>query len=203
MMALGKPREEIDWAAVRKRMAAAIQATEAAMNPSPERAQQIMKERARISTALRRAEPAAGDMVDMVTFRLPSAGLYGIETRYVCGVITRKCFTTIPRTPAHLVGIHDLHGQMLPIFDLRSLMGLPADVVAVNPQALVCGEEDAEFGILADEVTNVGRLHLPQLTTLPESDFSGNVSWIRGTDKDGMTVLDGAALLKDPRLFIE
>jgi chemotaxis signal transduction protein len=67
---------------------------------------------------------------------------------------------------------------------------------------IVIGVEEIEFGILADSVQAV--THVPGEALVSDAVFDGKRGGecVRGVTRDAMIVLDGAALIKDRRLFI-
>ena len=196
------PGGKTDWADVRKRMAAAAEATEAALNPSPERTQERLEQRVRLLASRPPDGDGERDAAAVMSFTL-SGCAYAIEIRYVLRVAPLKNVTAIPRTPVHVIGVYDLRGLMLPVFDLRSLLALPSEVPIADPQVIFCGDGHAEFGIAVDDVTGVDSLHADDLSRPPDVVPAGDIPWAKGKDGSGRTVLDGAALLEDARLFIE
>ncbi len=106
--------------------------------------------------------------------------------------------TPVPGTPAYLVGLVNLHGEILAVFDFRPLLGLTTALATDRTRVLVLGTAGDEFGVLVDAAEEVVRLR-------PEGIFpyhSGGEGMARGVTRDALSVLDGAALLRDPRLTI-
>ncbi|MCT7374368.1 chemotaxis protein CheW [Chelativorans salis] len=196
MAARKSSHSPIDWAAARQRLAAAREATEALLNPSPEKRQQILEAHA-AALAARNVEAPAGPVTGTVSFTL-SDKRYAIETRYVCGVVSLENVTPLPRTPSYVVGVYDLRGQLLPVFDLRIPLGLPTDAASPVGMAIACGEAQPEFLFLTDAVSEVA-----DLTAGALADPEGDEAWVRGLAADGTTLLDGAAILNDRRFFID
>lgn len=69
--------------------------------------------------------------------------IYGIEARCLWEISTSTTLSPLPRTPARLVGITQLHGKIIPVVDLCSLLGLPfpdpgeeGGFIAVKPPGL-------------------------------------------------------------------
>ncbi len=87
----------------------------------------------------------------MVTFSLANED-YAIELRYVRKVVRNAEMMPVPGTPDHLLGIINLRGEILAIFDLGRIMGLPATSVTDRSRIIVLGDDRDEFGLLAAEV---------------------------------------------------
>lgn len=201
MSQMGKSLDSIDWKAVRERMAAASRATEEALKLSPERAQQILDERARTLAAVLSDDLPLGEILEVVKFELGHEH-YAIEACYVREVFRLRTFTAVPGTPDFVLGICNLRGQLLPIFDLRKFFKLVVNGVTDLSRVVIIGESQAEFGILADNVAQVMELPVEAIGKARASSIGVERSYLRGVTDDALIVLDGAALLKEPALFL-
>jgi purine-binding chemotaxis protein CheW len=194
-----KPGEAIDWVRLRKRLARAIEATEGATRLSPERARAVMDERAR---AL--AHPAAVATADtaMLTVLAFSAGeeRYGIEAHHVREVARLTDLTPLPGAPDFLAGVINLRGRILAVIDLRTFLGAGGSGAA---RIVVLGGDRAEFGVLAAADCEVHPLWPDEILEPPASLHGAARDFVRGVTAGGLVVLDGEALLRDPRLFVD
>src|ERR1700726_1698325 len=68
--------------------------------------------------------PAAETMLDVLEFRLAQER-YAIETRYVREVHPLKDLTPLPCTPPFVLGIVNVRGRIVPVFDLKKFFDLP------------------------------------------------------------------------------
>lgn len=202
MAAFTKTIEPINWMSARERMATAIRSTETAMTPSPERARQIMDDRARALAIPVQCESPAGESVDALTFQL-SRERCAIETRCVREVVPLRKITPLPRTADFVAGIINLRGDLIPVFDLRRLLGLAADASGTPLHVIIVGEGQAEFGITVDELPQAGGITLGSLTAIAGPGTGDSRSWLRGVTGDAVIVIDGSALIADQRLFLE
>lgn len=197
------PRLEFDdptyWIAVRERMTNAARAIEKVQ--SPECAQQILDERARRLAEPPTAEQLSGETVDVICFEL-SHERYAIEARYVHEVLRLQAFTPFPGAAPFVLGISNVHGQLLPIFDLRHFFRLDPKGVSDLSRVIVVGDNSAEFGVLAHEVYPVSTLSVQGLVAGNESQFGNSQAYVRGVTKDAVIMLDGGVLLKDTALFL-
>jgi purine-binding chemotaxis protein CheW len=145
-------------------------------------------------------EPArAGEVLELVGFVL-AGKRYGIESRFVREVARLSRFTPVPGTPAFVVGITNLRGEILALFDPRQLLGVAADGVTDLGRIVVLGEHRREFGLLADAASEI--LYVPG-ASLARTDALSARAYLRGVTPDGVIVLSGEALLSDPRLTID
>jgi len=189
--------DRLDFAALRARLEAGPH--EGAL--SPERARALLEERAR--KLARRPEQGSGAIpLELLCFKL-AGERYAIETRHVLQVLALVDLTRVPGAPAHLLGVTNLRGEILPVFDLRVLLGISRAGLSDMSRLLVLGHGEAELGILADSADEIialdpGALHEPSqpLAALERA-------CVRGVTHDALIVLGGAALLADRRLFLE
>jgi purine-binding chemotaxis protein CheW len=197
-----RPQKAIDWAAVRRRLARAAEASAGNVRPSPEQARAVMDERAR-ALARAPAEPtSAARALEVVVFAL-SGERYALEAAHVREVVRLSGLTPLPGAPDFLAGVINLRGQILAVFDLRKLFGVPTEGAAEPSRVLALGAGRAEFGVLADTLHEVAALPEGQVRE-PEVPPAGiGRDWLRGVTPEGLVVLDGAALLRDPRLFVD
>ena len=86
---------------------------------------ELLDRRARQLARVPDAPPRAGEVLELVGFVLAGAR-YGIESRFVREVARLTRFTPVPGTPAFVLGITNLRGEILALFDLRHLLGVVA-----------------------------------------------------------------------------
>jgi len=145
-------------------------------------------------------EPArAGELLELVGFVL-AGGRYGIESRFVREVARLARFTPVPGTPAFVVGVTSLRGEILALFDLRQLLGVVTEGVTDLGRIVVVGEHRREFGILADAASEI--LYVAA-TSLAQPDAAWARAYVRGVAPDGLIVLSAEALLSDPQLTVD
>lgn len=192
----------IDWAQLRERLARARQATEDALQLSPDRARALLAERARVLARVPPRAPHAGEVLGVVTFSLADER-YAVETRHVCEVVRPGELTPVPGAPDVLAGLLNLRGDILAVFDLRRFFGVAAQGLTELSRVVVLGGERIEFGMLADAVHEVTALRLGEVLEPPGSVAGVGREYLRGVTADALLVLDGEVLLRDARLVID
>lgn len=194
--------QTIDWTNVRERLARFAAAVEGAVHLSPERDKALMDERARTLARVPAQAPRAGEMIELATFALANER-YGVERRYVREIVRLTGFTPVPGTSDFLVGVINLRGEILAVFDLRKLLGISESAFSEQSRVIVLGGEHIELGLLADAADEVSVLRADELLEPPGSVAGIGREYVRGVTKDALIVLDGDVLLKDVRLFID
>jgi chemotaxis signal transduction protein len=132
-----------------------------------------------------------------------------IEKRFIVEVARVPPPTPIPLSPAHWLGVSSLHGELLAVADLTPLLeegarasasGASADALDEPLLVLVLGLERREFALAIDMLLDLGS------ASVVLSRHAGGPSaspLVLGALSDGAAVLDGSALLCDPRLTIQ
>jgi purine-binding chemotaxis protein CheW len=190
---------EIDWPEVKARVTKAFERS--VSESSPERVREVLVERARRLALAAEREEAALDALEVLPFRLGREH-YAIETRYAREVVRLTGFTSVPSTENFLLGVANLRGEIVPIFDLMRFFGFASQGLLDRSRVIVVGAAEVEFGIIADSVEAVSRLPVGALVADAAFEGERGGECVRGVTRDAMIVLDGAALLKDRRLFI-
>jgi purine-binding chemotaxis protein CheW len=189
-----------DPAARRERLARARAATAAAQRPPDDRIRALMDARAR---ALARppapAEPA--DTLAVVTFALADER-YALETRYVREIVRLRDFTPVPGAPPFVRGVANLRGEVLCLVDLRRLVDLPSTDLNGRSRMVVLGTGRADFGVLVDETFEIARLRPDDILPPSGAVAGAGREYVAGVTREALIVLDGAALLRDPRLYV-
>ena len=160
---------------------------------------EVLEARARQLARVPDEPPRAGEVLELVGFVL-AGERYGIESRFVREVARLTRFTPVPGTPAFVLGVTNLRGEILALFDLRHLLGVVAEGLTDLGRIVVLGEHRREFGLLADAASEI--LYVPG-TSLAQTETAWGRAYLRGVSPDGVIVLSGEALLSDPRLTID
>ncbi|MEO8605601.1 MAG: chemotaxis protein CheW [bacterium] len=189
----------IDWQAAHQRIATATEAMEELLHPDAERAREILDARARDLAQAGDAPAQRATEVEVVTFALANER-YAIETRYVLEVLKLATITQLPRQL--LIGVINLHGDILAVFDLRTLLGAPTRAISDLFRIMVLGQDQPEFGVLADTVDEVRMLSTDTVLALPDSVRSAGRELLRGVTTDALIMLDGGLLLADERFRV-
>jgi purine-binding chemotaxis protein CheW len=96
---------------------------------------------------------------------------FGIEILKVREIIGMMDITSLPQAGSHVRGVINLRGKIVPVLDMRSKFGLPAqERMRENCIVTVMAEKDGEshlIGITVDSVSEVAKLEASQVEALP------------------------------------
>ena len=171
--------------------------------PEDPAGRRLLRERA-VRLARREADagPAAA-VEELLAFRL-GREVYALGTRWVREVVPLAALTPVPMTPAFVVGLLHVRGEIYSVLDIQRLFGLPERGLSNRNKAVLLGDGRMAFGILADEMVGVFRPAAPPAPPPAGlAAFHGSGAWLAGVLPDGTVVLDAAALLADERLVVK
>lgn len=189
----------LDWTAVRSRMAAAIEQTEALLEAAQQDSEAQYEQRSPRVAVDVSAGQSEEQAVGLVIFVLADRQ-FALEIRYVCEIVSRARVSPLPGMPPHACGVYDLRGQLLPVFDLRGTLDLPQEARIADDWAIVCGQERPEFLILSEAAPEISTLPLEEIRA---AEPAPGKAWHWATTKIGAVILDGRRLLDDRRFFLE
>jgi purine-binding chemotaxis protein CheW len=152
----------------------------------------LLQQRAR-ALARPHSRVARGEQLQVVTFVL-AREVYAVESRYVIEVFRPRHIATLPRAQAPVFGVTAWRGDLLTVFDLRPVLGLPAAGLDDLGRVVVLGRERPAFGLLVDAVCEVVALAASDVRELPDG-VAVRRDLLRGVADRTLLVLDGEKLL--------
>lgn len=160
----------------------------------------ILKARAQALAQEPEAE-ALTELIEVVTFTL-AYETYAIETVHVREVCALKDLTPLPCTPAFVVGIVNVRGQIVSVIDVKKFFDLPEKGLADLNKIIILSDGDMEFGILADAILDVR--HIPLQTIQPGLPTLTGIreDYLKGVTAERLVILDAAKLLTDGRIVV-
>ena len=192
----------IDWREVERRLEAARAAVERVWAPDSGETRRILKARAEVLARPPGQADAAGEQIEVVEFVLAYEH-YAVETRCVREVCPLENLTPLPCTPAFVLGIVNLRGEILSVIDIKKFFDLPEEGLTDLNKVIVLRSANMLFGILADAVAGVHRIPLagiqPSLPTLT----GVREAYLRGVTAKRTVILDAEKLLADERIVVQ
>jgi len=121
-----------------------------------------------------------------LTFAL-GAEEYGLEILKVREIIGYMDITAVPQTPAHIKGVINLRGQVIPVIDLRGKFGM--DTAKVTEETCIIVVEISQAGrkfntgIVVDRVQEVLDIDGDNIEQAPQFGATVNTDFILGMGK--------------------
>jgi purine-binding chemotaxis protein CheW len=140
------------------------------------------------------------DTLEALVFAL-GRELYAFPANQVHEVRSVGLLTTLPGTPAFVAGLINVRGRIVPVVDLRPLLGLNTDTPSTS--VVLVAHRSGHIGLLVAGRPTVRPLPVADLTDAPPGHLSGiDPTCIRGITPGLVIVLDAERLLADPRLVV-
>jgi len=143
------------------------------------------------------------EMMRVVIFALGDTR-YAVDIRYVNEVARRADFTPVPGLPAWVLGVINLHGDIVSVVDLAAFLkvNLPASPRA--PDMLVVAQAgDQRIGFMVNRVDLIYSFPADQVLSLPLRGELELVPFLRGAivrDGNLIRLIDGDRLLLGPHM---
>ena len=109
---------------------------------------------------------------------------YGLGVLKIREIIRMQKITPVPRSPAHIPGVINLRGRVVPVVDLRVRFGLPAGfgdrTCIVVAQIQLAAQPVAQIGLIVDSVEDVIPLQASEISPTPGFDGKVDTSHLLG-----------------------
>ena len=191
----------VDWSEVHHRLETAQTALERGWALSAAEKKKILKERALIIAQVREEEPAAGEVIEIVEFQL-SSERYGIESSYVREAYALKELTPLPCTPSFLLGVVNVHGQIISVIDIRKFFDLPEEGLTDINNIIIVGKEKMELAILTDAITGMRSISLQDIQPSLPTLTGIRAEYLKGVTNKRLVILDVLKILSDKTITV-
>lgn len=117
-------------------------------------------------------------------------------------VLTGETIITVPQAPAHVVGVLNLRGEVLPLVQIDSWLGLELRPYGIADQILVAVTKDVVVGIVVDRVRDVRNIEAQEIVADPAAagmPFSGRVNTLDGE----ISIVDAQRLVEEVIVLAE
>lgn len=124
-----------------------------------------------------------------VTFRLGDE-TYGINVMQVQEVLRIPDIAPVPGSPAYVIGIINLRGNVVTVIDTRHRFGLSSTVLDDSSRIVIIEAEDQIIGILVDSVAEVVELADSEIESAPNVGNEESSKYIQGvTSRDDQLLI--------------
>jgi len=137
-----------------------------------------------------RPSPSAAVPRQFISFRI-DAEQYAIDIMAVREIKGWTATTKLPNQPDYVLGVLNLRGAIVPIFDLRRRFGKGLTDATAMHVVMIAAVKDRTIGLLADAVCDILTVDPGEIRPVPDLDRSADGEFLSGivAAKDGMVVL--------------
>ncbi len=134
-------------------------------------------------------QQATLDVVQFVCFKLANEE-YGIDINCVQEVIRPRQITPLPQLPDFVLGVMNIRGSVVPVFDLRRKLHLATKQMDDHSRIVLVQIDGALGSYLVDEVLDNIKLDSSKLDPTPDVRMSVPKECVRG-----LGVVDGRMIV--------
>ena len=162
---------------------------------------ELFRERARILAEVP-PEEHSGEQVAALSFQL-AGEVYAIELKHLAETRRHVPLRRLPGVVPHLAGVMNLRGELIPVVDLRLVLGLGrSEAGPVVSTVLVLSLKGSKLALAVDQTRDILAFPAKELQPPPLSLDPERALFIRGeylTDGRLINLLDVEKIIADPR----
>lgn len=164
----GSPQDRIDFTELYRRLDETQTVLERGQAVTPERRAEVLAQRARALAGSR--QEARREVLHVLAFRV-GGERYGVPLETVDHVLESRGLCPLPGAARHVLGALVSRSRVVPVLDLRQLLGLEGGGMSDLSRVVVVEAQGEAFGLAAEEVE--GRLELAraELSRPPPGPF--------------------------------
>jgi purine-binding chemotaxis protein CheW len=168
---------------------------------TPEEKRTVLRSRAKRLSQEIECEGTDEECLEILEFLLAQE-TYAIETTFIREVYPLTELTPLPCTPAFVIGLINVKGQILTLVDMKKFFDLTERGITNLNKVIVVRKDTMELGILADEIIGIHNVPVNELQP-PLSTMSGmQADYLKGITDKRLIVLDTERFLTDRRLIV-
>lgn len=156
---------------------------------------EVMELAKRVSEAVLETRPT---IVEFVV----SGTTFAVMSQNVSEVHVLRDVTPVPCTPAWVVGIVNVRGQLVTVADLRKVLGLSVGRVLVFNKLVILQSDENKIGILVDDVLGA-RIVEDSGFVVPIDEASPYTKFAGTTTSQGSIILDVQKIFASPEFVVE
>ena len=138
-----------------------------------------------------------GDTISVLVIQ-SSGETYGLPMESLTAVYMGHRIIPVPCVPQYVAGIANIRGEIMPVFDLATLLKVPSEQ---TKQALIVASSNGNS--VAFCVETVGESRTAQVNELQPVPPFLNETYLKGIFADGMAMLNMEAIINDPALIVD
>lgn len=128
---------------------------------------------------------------------------YCFESHFLKEVLSLKELTFIPGVPSFIQGIINLRGQIMSIMNLRKFLDLKETGIYEQNKIIIVSHQGLEIGILVDRINGLFNLEPSEIDPAIQGFGGKGAEFVKGVTRNGVIVLDFAALLESKKILIQ
>lgn len=108
-----------------------------------------------------------GEEIKLISFILDDKE-YAVDIKLVQEVIEEREITPVPKSPDYMEGVIDLRGHIIPIINLRKMLGFKDREKTLDNRIIIVEVSGGTLGIVIDSVKEVLTVHKFDMESVPQ-----------------------------------
>lgn len=164
----------------------------------------ILKKRARQIAEESHIEEKKQEKIEVVEFQIGTER-YGIESMFISKVQALDNLTSLPGLPDFMVGVINVHGNIIPVIDIGKFFDLTMTIKGKtgSRKSIILKTQNETIAILVDEVFGVIEIPIKNVQTTLPMLTGRRADFLKGVTLSQMAILDPNKLCKDKRIQFE
>ncbi len=125
------------------------------------------------------AASMSGEFRQFVSFRVGTED-YAINIMAVREIKGWTATTLLPNQPEYVLGVLNLRGTIVPIYDLRARFGLGMTQTTPMHVIMIVSVQDRVVGLLADAVSDILTVNSAEIREVPDIERGGATEFLAG-----------------------
>jgi len=134
---------------------------------------------AQMSNAAPAAASGAGRVKQFISFRIGGEE-YAIDIMAVREIKGWTETTSLPNQPQYILGVMNLRGTIVPVFDLRRRFGMGLTEASRSHVVIIVAVLDRIVGLLVDAVSDILTIDSSEIRPVPEMERGISVDFLSG-----------------------
>ncbi|MBN2385354.1 chemotaxis protein CheW [bacterium] len=165
--------------------------------------EELLQERAdRLAEKASQGDYQPDQMTQIVIFSIQQE-MFGLELPFIYEVIDFPRTVPLYQASTMLQGVFHYRGEIVPLYLLSAILGYHTTSYHPTGRCIVLGVDCVHFAIAIDSIAQPRTIPRRLLTGLTSGPNSGKKAYILGIIDEGITILDGQAIIDDTALIID
>lgn len=147
-------------------------------------------------------ESETGERMQILVFAMENTH-YALEVERVGEVVRQPEITPVPGLPGWILGVTNLHGEIISVVNLQSFLAKDLNAVEPPTDMLVAQAGDQRIGLMVNDAELIYTFPVDKVLSPPFKVDPGLVAYLRGAvERDGgfIRLLDCERLLLGPQM---
>lgn len=107
---------------------------------------------------------------------------YGLELEKIKSAVLAVEITHLPNSPDYILGAINAHGQLIPVVNMRKILGLPERELGTADQFILCEINKMDVALWVDQIKGVKAY--PETDLIPAQEVLPNTKNLRYVFKE-------------------